>query len=324
MKRQMREFVQACTICQQAKPEHVRYLGLLEPLPVPTTAWQMVTMDFVEGLPTSGNANSVIVVVDKFTRYAHFIPLHHPFTSVKVAVTYLNNVFKLHSMPQVMISDRDPIFASHFWKEIFSLTGNDLRMSCAYHPQTNGQSERVNQCLEIYLRCFTHACPSKWSLFLALAEYSYNTSYHSAIKMSPFVAFYGHEPCHWGLDAASTYSAPSLQDWLTQQKSMQQFLQHNLHHARQYKKTLADKKRSDRTFDVGDEVFIKLQPYVQLSTVQRSNHKLSFRYFGPYSIIKKINPVAYEVKQPEASKIHPVFHVSQLRYVLKSGMHAST
>jgi ribosomal protein L21E len=89
-------------------------------------------------------------------------------------------------------------------------------------------------------------------------------------------------------------------------------------------KTLADKKRTDQTFDVGDKVFIKLQPYVQLSTVQRSNHKLSFRYFGPYGIIKKINPVAYEVKLPEASKIHPVFHVSQLRRILKSGTHAST
>jgi hypothetical protein len=142
--------------------------------------------------------------------------------------------------------------------------------------------------------------------------------------MSPFVALYGHEPRHWGLDAASTCSAPSLQDWLTQLNFMQQVLQHNLHHARQYMKTLADKKRTDQTFDVGDEMFIKLQPNVQFSTVQRSNHKLSLRYFGPDSIIKKINPVAYEVKLPETSKIHHVFHVSQLRRVLKSGMHAST
>jgi hypothetical protein len=138
MKRQTREFVQACTICQQAKPERVRYPGLMEPLLVPTAAWQMVTMDFVEGLPTSGNANSVMVVIDKFTHYAHFIPLHHPFTTAKVAVPYLNNMFKLHSMPQVMISDQDPIFASRFWKKFFSLTVNDLRMSSAYYPQIDG------------------------------------------------------------------------------------------------------------------------------------------------------------------------------------------
>jgi hypothetical protein len=127
MKKQTRDFVQACTICQQAKPERVRYPGLLEPLPIPSAAWQTVTMDFLEGLPPSGSANCVMVVVDMFTRFAHFIPLSHPFTAAKVAAAYLNNVFKLHSMPQVMISDRDPIFASRFWKEFFSLMGNNLR-----------------------------------------------------------------------------------------------------------------------------------------------------------------------------------------------------
>jgi hypothetical protein len=108
-------------------------------------------MDFIEGLPTSGTANSIMVVVDKYTRYAHFIPLHHPFTAAKVAAAYMTNVFKLHSLPKVMISDRDPIFTSRFWKELFQLLGSELRMSSAYHPQTDGQSERVNQCLEIYL-----------------------------------------------------------------------------------------------------------------------------------------------------------------------------
>lgn len=157
-------------ICQQSKPERVKYPGLLEPLPTPDAAWQMVTMDFVEGLPTSGSANSIMVVVDKFTRFAHFIPLHHPFTAAKVAAAYLNNVFKLHSLPKIMVSDRDPIFTSRFWKEFFSMMGNELRINSAYHPQTDGQSGRVNQCLEIYLRCFTHACPGKWSQYLSLAE----------------------------------------------------------------------------------------------------------------------------------------------------------
>jgi hypothetical protein len=185
MKAQTKEFVQSCLICQQAKLECVKYPGLLEPLPTP---WQMVTMDFVEALSTSGSANNIMVVVDKFTRFAHFIPLHHPFTAAKVAAAYLDNVFKLNSMPKVMVFDRDPIFTSRFWKEFFSLMGDELRMSRAYHPQTDGQSERVNRCLEIYLRCFTHACPSKWSQYLSLAEYWYNTSHHSAINMSPFVA----------------------------------------------------------------------------------------------------------------------------------------
>jgi hypothetical protein len=119
----------------------------------------MVTMDFVEGLPTSGTTNCIMVVVDKFTRYAHFIPLRHPFTTATVATAYVDHVFKLQGLPKVMISDRDPIFTSKFWKELFGQLGSELHMSSAYHPETDGQSKRVNQCLECYLRCFSHACP---------------------------------------------------------------------------------------------------------------------------------------------------------------------
>lgn len=105
MKHQIKAYVQTCFTCQQAKPERVKYPGLLQPLPTPDAAWKMITMDFIEGLPTSGMANSIMVVVDKFTHYAHFIPLHHPFTAAKVAAAFLDNVVKLHSLPEVMISD---------------------------------------------------------------------------------------------------------------------------------------------------------------------------------------------------------------------------
>lgn len=324
MKTMIKQFVQTCLTCQQAKPERVKYPGLLQPLPTPDRAWKMITMDFVEGLPTSGSANCIMVVVDKLTRYAHFIPLHHPFTAAKVALAFLDHVFKLHSLPEIIVSDRDPIFTSRFWKELFSLVGTDLRMSSAYHPETDGQSERVNQCLEIYLRCFTHACPSKWSQYLSLAEYWYNTSPHSALQTSPFVALYGHEPRHWGIEPASVCSVPPLQEWLEERQLMQDLLQHNLHHAQQQMKTQADKKRSERTFSAGDQVFVKLQPYVQSSVARRANHKLAFRYFGPYQILKSINPAAYEVALPSTSKIHPVFHVSQLRKALLPGTPVST
>jgi hypothetical protein len=207
---------------------------------------------------------------------------------------------------------------------LFEKVGTDLRMSSAYHPATDGQSERVNQCLEIYLRCFTHACPRKWSQWLSLAEFWYNTSYHTALKTSPFVALYGHEPRHWGIEADSVCDFKPLQEWLNERKLMQQVLQQNLHHARQQMKKQADKKRSPRTFQVGDSVFVKLQPYVQVSVAPRAHHKLAFRYYGPYSVLKRINPVVYEVQLPENSKIHPVFHVSQLRRVLTPGTTAST
>ena len=141
-------------------------------------------MDFVEGLPQSARYNSILVVVDKFSRLAHFIPLSHPFTAFQVAQAFVNNIYKLHGLPAAIVSDRDPIFTSILWKELFRLTHTELRMSTARHPQTDGQSERVNQCLETYLRCFVHACPTKWSQWLPLAEFWYNTSPHSALGTS--------------------------------------------------------------------------------------------------------------------------------------------
>jgi transposase InsO family protein len=155
----------------------------------------MVTMDFIEGLPRSGRFNCVLVVVDKLSRYAHFIGLSHPFTATTVATAYMDHVHKLHGMPESIVSDRDPIFTSRFWKELTIVTGTQLRMSSSYHPQTDGTTERVNQCLEAYLRCFSHACPTKWAQWLSLAEFWYNTCPHSALDgKSPFQVVYGHSP----------------------------------------------------------------------------------------------------------------------------------
>jgi hypothetical protein len=207
-------------------------------------------MDFIEGLPQSSSADCIMVVVDKFTKYAHFIPLQHPITAAKVAKAYLDNVFKLHSLPKTMISDRDPIFTSRFGQQLFMQMGSELRMSSTYHPATDGQSERVNQCLEIYLRCFTHAYPRKWSTWISLAEYWYNTSYHLALKTSPFVALYGHEPRHWGIDSTAAYEFKPLQEWLEECKLMQDVLRQNLN-AQQQMKVQVDKNITLRTFQLG-------------------------------------------------------------------------
>jgi hypothetical protein len=162
MKDQVRQFIETCSICKQAKPERVRYPGLLEPLPILPHLWHTVTMDFVEGLPRSSGYNCILVVVDKLSRYAHFIPLSHPFTALQVAQAYMLHVYKLHGLPATIISNRDKVFTSNLWCDLFRLSQTQLRMSSSYHPQTDGQTERVNQCLETYLRCFAHACPTKW------------------------------------------------------------------------------------------------------------------------------------------------------------------
>jgi hypothetical protein len=154
---------------------------LLQPLPVPDGAWQIVSMNFVEGLPTSGHANCILVVVDKFTKYDHFIPLHHPFIAVAVANVFLDQVYKLHDMPLSIVNDRDRVITSKLWQELFSLAQVQLRMSLADHPQSDGQTECMNQCMETFLRCFVHACKKKWLSWIPLAEFWYNSIFHSAI-----------------------------------------------------------------------------------------------------------------------------------------------
>lgn len=151
MKKSVQLFVSSCFTCQRAKPDRTRLPGLLQPLPVPNSAWQVVSLDFVEGLPQSGAANCVLVVVDSLTKYGHFIPLRHPFSAAVVAKAFLNHVYKLHGMPSVLVSDRDRIFTGALWQELFKLAGVELRMSSSYHPQSDGQTERLNQTMETFL-----------------------------------------------------------------------------------------------------------------------------------------------------------------------------
>ena len=139
MKSAVQSFVVACVVCQQAKPDRSKLPGLLQPLPVPDSAWSVISMDFIEGFPSSHGYNCILVVVDLFSKYAHFLPLKHPFTARSVAQSFISQVYNLYGMPQAIVSDRDKVFTSHFWRELFQLAGIELRMSTAYHPQMNGQ-----------------------------------------------------------------------------------------------------------------------------------------------------------------------------------------
>jgi hypothetical protein len=163
-------------------------------------------MDFVEGLPPSANANCILVVVDKFNKFRHFIPLAHPYTAHLVATTFFNSMYRLHGLLASIISKR-------FWQNLFKLSGTTLRMSSSYHPQSYGQIERVNQCLETYLCCFTHACPNKWKEWIPVVEFWYNNCFHSALGPSPFEALYGRKPRTLGIDPSTTASG-NLDQWL--------------------------------------------------------------------------------------------------------------
>jgi hypothetical protein len=155
MSKDIRLFVSHCLICQQAKSATTALAGLLQPLPIPSQIWEDVSMDFITGLPPSNGFTVIMVVVDRLSKYSHFVPLKSDFTSAKVAEAFLHHVVKLHGFPKSLVSDRDKVFTSSFWKQLFKSSGTTLAMSAAYHPQSDGQTEAVNNCLEMHLRCFT-------------------------------------------------------------------------------------------------------------------------------------------------------------------------
>lgn len=148
----MENYVKQCQVCQQAKSERIHPAGLLQPLPIPQGAWQDITMDFIEKLPKYEGYDTILVVVDRFSKYAHFMALKHPFSAQQVAQILLDQVVKLHGLPKTIVSGRDKIFSSSFWTHLLKLLGTKLNLSTAYHPQMDGQSERVNQCVEMYFR----------------------------------------------------------------------------------------------------------------------------------------------------------------------------
>ena len=189
MRRQVTRYVRECKVCQQAKTSNLSPAGLLQNLLIPSQVWEHVTMDFIEGLPRSKEVDTILVVVDRLTKFGHFVALKHPFTVFQVADKFVKEIIKLHGFPTSIVSDRDTVFMSVFWREIFRLQQTHLLRSTTYHPQTDGQSEIVNKMLETYLRCLWQ--PKKWAKWLYRAEFSYNTSPQLSIKMTPFQALYG-------------------------------------------------------------------------------------------------------------------------------------
>jgi hypothetical protein len=170
IKQDVNSFVKQCCVCQQDKHELCNYLGLLQPLPIPQQSWSDISMDFIEGLPPSNGCSIILVIVDRFTKYSHFFALKHPFSVVSIAQLFLDNIVKLHGVPKTIMSDRDMLFTNTFWTELFKLLLTDLKFSLAYHPQTDGQTEWVNQCLEMFLRCAVQLTPKKMDQMATLGR----------------------------------------------------------------------------------------------------------------------------------------------------------
>lgn len=181
----------------------------------------------------------ILVVVDRLSKYAHFIPVKHPYTANSIAQLFMDNVVRLHGLPPTIVSDRDTIFLSKFWKELFKLYKVNLHMTTAYHPQSDGQTERVNQCVQMYLRCAVQDSPKTWKSWLSLAELWYNSSFHTALGCSPFKALYGYEPNVGAVPSVPSDTSTSVTETIENRELHLQALKHNLARAQNRMKVLA-------------------------------------------------------------------------------------
>lgn len=188
--------------------------------------------------------------------------------------------------------------------------GTQLLLSSAYHPQTDGQTERVNQCLEMFLRCAVHEDPKQWKHWLPQAEFWYNTTYHTSLGCSPFQALYGHEANVGLLPLHPNANSQNTPDMLVTAQAQAVILKEHLARAQNKMKLMVDRKRKDQEFPVGEMVLLKLQPYAQSSLVNRPFPKLALKYFGPYKVLERIGRAAYRLDLTTESLIHPIFHVS--------------
>jgi hypothetical protein len=194
MKREIAEYIARCMECQKVKDEHRHPTGLLQRLPILEWKWEVVTMDFIIGLPRRGKLHdSIMVVVDKLTKDVHFIPLKTNHKATNVVDIFMKEVARLHEIPKIIVSNRDSKFTSNFWKGLFKGFRTNLNFSTTYHPKSDGHTERVNKVIEDILRMYVMDKTLKWEDYLHLVEFAYNNGYQASLKMSPFEALYGRK-----------------------------------------------------------------------------------------------------------------------------------
>lgn len=312
----MRKHVRTCQVCQRTKVKRYRPYGALSSFPLPSRPWQEITLDFVTGLPPSrfrGKIyDSILVIVNRYTKMARYILITKEITVPELAELFVLYVVKDFGVPAGMTSDRGSVFTSKFWASLCFYLKIRRRLSTAFHPQTDGQTENLNQTLEQYLRCYSNYQQDDWAAKLALAEFTYNNSAHSTTGVSPFWALYGFHPTielHVE-DNVPEREAPAATERVKRIQDKRKALEKRWQDAVETQKKHYDKKHIPRKFKVKDKVMLRAKNIRQL----RPSVKLADRYLGPFRVVEVVGAhgQAYRLELPPSYKIHDVFHVSLL------------
>ena len=328
MKYDVEEYVRSCPQCQQNKPSNQKPIGLLQPLPIPERRWQQVTMDLITQLPKSRNGNDAIVVfIDKLTKMVHYAATKTTVDAVELAKLFICNVVRLHGVPESIVSDRDTRFTSNFWKSLWSQFGTKLHMSTAFHPQTDGQTERANRTLEESLRSYVSINHDDWDDHLPLLEFAVNNSKATSTGQSSFYLNYGEHPRLPIDNLIPDSNVEEVQSMLNRLKDNVQLAKQELIKSQINQAKYANNKRRDFVFKVGEKVLLSTnrklngeEKYINFITKGPAN-KLNPKYIGPFEIIDRIGEVAYKLNLPHEmvkNHVHPVFHASLLKKYVTS------
>jgi hypothetical protein len=311
--REVKEYVTSCVKCQMNKPSNQSQLGLLNPIQTPDQRWHTVTLDLITSLPRTKAGNDCIVVfVDKYSKMSHYAATVTNISAPKLARVFIDNVVRLHGLPSNLISDRDPRFTSSFWKSVWKQLGTSLSMSTAFHPESDGQTERQNRTLEESLRHYTAYHQDDWDEHLSILELAHNNSIQASTGFSPYFLNTGQHPrmpieTSLGKDIQTNEAATTLLESLYQTLDL---AHKNIETAQLNQAKYANQhRRSFTPWKIGDKVMLST---ANLKTAGRAP-KLCPVWIGPFEIIRVLSTVTYELKLPSNMKIHPVFHISHLK-----------